>query len=101
MSSALSRTLAFFLSVALVVAGLWLWQNAMSVASDASRPDVARWALRSAAVACIAAAQVVLSVFVIDAFFRRDLFATVLRFTAALVTGAAIVSAVALGIAGR
>jgi len=89
------------ISLGLIIGGLWLWQHAAMLASDASRPDVAGWALRSGAVAAVAAAQALLSVFVTSAIYPRDFFASALRFTAGLVGGAAIVSAVALGFAGR
>jgi hypothetical protein len=101
MWSTFGRMLVTVISLALVVVGLWLWTNAGFLASDASRPDVAGWAIRSGAVAAVAAAQALLSYFVIAAVFRRDLFTSAVRFTAGLVGGAAIVSAVALGFAGR
>jgi hypothetical protein len=88
-------------ALTLVVAGLWLWTRAGFLASDASRPDVAGWAIRSGAVAAVAAAQALLSYFVVAAVFRRDLFTSAVRFTAGLVGGAALVSAIALGFAGR
>ncbi|HEV2294545.1 MAG TPA: hypothetical protein VGR35_11875 [Tepidisphaeraceae bacterium] len=101
MWSTLGRLVIVLISLALVVGGLWSWQNAELLASDAGRPDVAGWAIRSGAVAAVAMAQMLLSFFVIAALFRRDLFTSVVRCTAGLVGGAAIVSAVALGIAGR
>ena len=36
---------------ALMVACLWVWQQAPHLAADADRPDVVMWAARSAAVA--------------------------------------------------
>jgi hypothetical protein len=101
MLSILARMVVILFAVALVVGGLWLWQHAGLLASNASRPDVAGWAIRSGAVAAAAAAQALLSYFVIAAVFRRDLFTSAVRFTVGLVGGAAIVSAVALGFAGR
>ena len=101
MWSTFGRLIVVVASLALVVGGLWLWQNAAFLASDASRPDVAGWAIRSGAVAAVAAAQALLSFFVVAALFRRDFFTSAVRFTAGLVGGAAIVSAVALGFAGR
>jgi hypothetical protein len=101
MSSTLGRALIVLFSLGLVVGGLWLWQQAPVLASDASRPDVAGWAIRSGAVAAVAAAQALLSFFVISSLFRRDFFTSAVRFTAGLVGGAAIVSAIALGFAGR
>jgi hypothetical protein len=52
-------------------------------------------------VAAVAAAQALLSFFVIAAVFRRDFFTSAIRFSAGLVGGAALVSAAALGVAGR
>ena len=101
MWSTFGRLVVIVMSVALVVAGLWMWTRAGFLASDASRPDVAGWAIRSGAVGAVAAAQALLSYFVISAAFRRNLFTSAVRFTAGLVGGAAIVSAVALGFAGR
>lgn len=101
MWSTLGRLIATVISLGLVIAGLWLWQRAAFLASDASRPDIAGWAIRSGAVAAVAAAQALLSFFVIAAVFRRDFFTSAVRFIAGLVGGAAIVSAVALGFAGR
>ncbi len=98
---AFGRMVVVFVSLGLVIAGLWLWQHASVLASDASRPDVAGWAVRCAAVAAIAGAQAMLSLFVVTAFFERDFFTSAIRFTAGLVGGAAVVSAVALGFAGR
>jgi len=91
-------------SVVLLVAGLWAWQHAAEVATDgaAARPYVATWAVRSAAVAAAAAAQAVLLVAVVGRVYgRRGVIDDVLRLTAVLVFAVALVSAVALGLAGR
>lgn len=101
MWSTFGRLVVTIISLALVIGGLWLWQRAGFLASDTGRPDVAGWAIRSGAVAAVAAAQALLSFFVISALFRRDVFTSAVRFAAGLVGGAAIVSAVALGFAGR
>ena len=101
MWSTFGRLVVVVAALVLVISGLWLWQNAAFLASDASRPDVAGLAIRSGAVAAVAAAQALLSFFVVAALFRRDFFTSAVRFTAGLVGGAAIVSAVALGFAGR
>ena len=86
----------------LMVAALWAWGRAGWIAADATRPDVARWAVRSAAVAAGAIAQLLLLTFIAGRMFRRQNFtADVARVTMGLVAGIAIVSAVALGLAGR
>jgi hypothetical protein len=66
-----------------------------------SRPAVAVWAARSAAIAFASAAQVVLLTFVIGAIYQRDLFGNVLRLCAGLLCSISLVSAVALALAGR
>ena len=93
-----------FVSVALTVLALWAWQHAAEVAGDggAARPYVAKWAVRSAAVAAAAAAQGVLLVAVVGRVYaRRGALDDVLRLSALLVFTVATVSAVALGLAGR
>jgi hypothetical protein len=91
-------------SLGLVLVSLWTWQHAAEVASDggAARPYVATWAVRSAAVAAAAAAQAVLLVAVVGRVYRaRGALDDVLRLSAVLVFVLALVSAVALGLAGR
>jgi len=96
--------------VAMVVASLWCWQNAAHLvrAWDPDKPDVAAWAVRSAAVAVAALAQVVLLTFVAAAVFEPDAprrgggrLPDVLRWSAATVAVLAIASATALALAGR
>ena len=95
-------------AVGLMVLGLWAWQHAAEVATDggAARPYVAKWAVRSAAVAAAAAAQAVVLVVVVGRVYGRrgappGAVDAVLRLTALLVFAVAAVSAVALGLAGR
>ena len=91
-------------AVALMVVALWAWQHAAEVASDggAARPYVAAWAVRSAAVAAAAAAQGVLLVAVVGRVYQRHgPVDAALRLSAAIVFMVALVSAVALGLAGR
>ena len=86
----------------LMVAALWTWGRAGWIAADATRPDVARWAVRSAAVAAGAIAQLLLLTFIAGRVFRhRNFNADAARLTMGLVAGVAFVSAVALGLAGR
>lgn len=91
----------------LMVSALWTWGRAGWIAADATRPDVARWAVRSAAVAAGATAQLLLLTFVAGRIFRPrgiqsgNFSADLARLTMGLVAGVAIVSAVALGLAGR
>jgi len=89
-------------SLGLMVLGLWAWQHAAEVANGAARPYVAKWAVRGVAVAAAAAAQAVLLVAVVGRVYRRQgALDEVLRLSAVLVFLVALVSAAALGLAGR
>lgn len=91
------------LAGAMVVAGLWAWQGAPDMVLDwsLSRPEIATWAMRSAAVAIMAAAQAVLVLLVAGRVYRRGTFDAVLAFTAVTVFALASVSAIACGLASR
>jgi hypothetical protein len=78
-----------------------MWGQAEHWGALASSPGIEIWAARSAAVAFISAAQVVLLTFVVGAVYQRDLFGSVLRLCAGLLCSIALVSAVALALAGR
>jgi hypothetical protein len=90
-------------ALVLMVMALWAWGRAGWMSADATRPDVARWAIRSGAVSVAAIAQFVLLTFVAAPVFRspRRLTADLMRLTVGTVAGVAMVSAVALGLAGR
>ena len=90
-------------AVALMVAGLYAWRHASAIAGDwnATRPYIAAWAVRSAAIALASIAQVVLLTLVVGRLYPRQLVDEVLRLAAGLVGTVALVSAVALGLAGR
>ena len=103
MQSMIGSTLAAVVAAGLVAASLWGWQHASRVA-DAwawARPDIAEWAVRSVAVAVAAVAQLLLATLVVGAYYRRGWFDRLLGVGAGLVLGAALVSAVALGLASR
>ncbi len=89
------------LTAALMVVCLWTWQTAPHLAMDASRPDVVLWAVRTAAIAAGAMAQTVLLVFVIGNLYHTRLLDLLLRFLTATVFAVSLVSAIALGMAGR
>lgn len=95
---------AIVVSAALVVAGLWAWQGAQDVVLDhwvAARPDLAQWAVRIAAIAAIALAQVILAAFVAGRVYRRGILDSVLTITAGIVFALASVGAIACGLAAR
>ena len=101
MRSILMPTVGTGLSVALMVLGLWGWQNAGEFSTGASQPYIATLAARSAAIAITAIAQIVLLTLVVGRLYRRQLIDDVLKLSAALVLAVAVVSAVALGLAAR
>jgi hypothetical protein len=101
MHSMVVSTSAAVIAAGLVAASLWGWQQAAQLAEQWGRPDVAEWALRSAAVCIAAVAQLLLATLVVGAYYRRGWFDRLLGAAALAVFGVALVSAVALGLAGR
>jgi len=94
---------ALIVACGLIVLGLWTWEGASDLALDwgASRPQVAAWAMRSAAVAALAGGQVLLLVLVAGRVYRRGLFDVAMTFTASVVFAIALVSAAACALAAR
>src|SRR5580698_9192879 len=88
-------------AIGLMMAALWAWQIGPHLAFDADRPDVTLWAVRSAAVAAAALAQAVLLLLVLGSLYRRRRLDVALGVTTAAIFTIALVSAVALGLAGR
>jgi hypothetical protein len=88
----------------LVVVGVWGWQQAQDLVLDhwnAARPELAESAVRSAAIALVALAQVIVLIFVAGRIYRRGTLDSVLTLTAAVVFALASVGAIACGLAGR
>jgi len=95
-------TVGAIVALALMVTALWTWGRAGWIAADSTRPDVATWAVRSGAVSIAAAAQLLLLTFVAAPIFRRRHFSgDAARLAVGIVACVALVSAVALGLAGR
>lgn len=94
---------AAVLAGAMVVAGLWVWQSAseLTMSWDVSRPDLILWAVRSGAVATVAAAQVILLAVVGGRLYGRGTFDAAICMTALAVFAIASVGALACGLAGR
>jgi hypothetical protein len=112
------QSIAAVIAVGLVVAGLWAWNEAGRLAMFWNRPDVGAWGIRSGAVASAAGAQALLLACVAGKLFRRgvavgsetagsagaprrDVLGMGLKIGAGVVCAGALVSAVALGLAGR
>ncbi|HEX3356214.1 MAG TPA: hypothetical protein VHS31_04455 [Tepidisphaeraceae bacterium] len=101
MARRMTTILGTFAALSMVVAAMWAWNDARRLAEGSARPDVTLWAVRSAAVALVAAAQAMILTWVVSLIYRRDLVGDVLRLFAALIAAIALISAVALGLAGR
>ena len=89
------------LTVALMLAALWGWQHAEQVVHGWSRPGVAAWSVRCLAIGLAAGAQIVCLVLVVGRIYQRDFVNEVLQLIAGLLCTLALVSAIALGLAGR
>ena len=99
---ALSFWIGGLISIGLVVLGLWGWRHAADIVADhASRPYVAAWAVRSAAIAAVAGAQAILLTLVVGRLYPWRLADEIFRVLAGLVVSVALVSAIALGLAAR
>lgn len=107
----LTTVLGSILGLLMVMAAMWAWNHAYRLAAESARPDVTLWALRSAAVALAAGAQAVLATFVVSRVYQpilhrrwpgaRDAFCERFGAFAGVVAAIALVSAIALGLAGR
>jgi len=98
----LAGAMSSVIALGLMVMALWVWGRAGWIAADATRPDIATLAVRSGAVSVAAIAQLVLLTFVAAPIFRpRNFSADLARVAVSVVACVAIVSAVALGLAGR
>ncbi len=90
-------------SITLVIGGLWIWQASADLVSQwpVARSDVMVWAVRCGAIAMIALGQLLALRFAVSIPYRRRAVDDLLRLTSAAACVIALVSAVALGFAGR
>ena len=90
-------------AIALVVAGLWAWQQAAAVVTWVGweKRAIGAWAVRCAAVALVAVAQSVLLAGVVERIYPRDRVCTAMKVSGLFVCMACTASAIALGLAGR
>ncbi|HLL88933.1 MAG TPA: hypothetical protein VK324_06495 [Tepidisphaeraceae bacterium] len=100
-AAAVSVCAGTVVTIGLVVVAMWAWQHAAGLTEDAARPDVAAYAVRCAAVAAAAGAQVVLLLAVVGRIYRRGGVDGAVATVAVVVGTVSLVSAVALGLAGR
>src|SRR4051812_14022833 len=101
MQKKLSALLGATVALALIIVALWGWGQAPELAEKADRPELALWAVRSAAIAALAAAQVLGLSFVVDLFYDRDRLGEWMRLLAGAVCTIALVSAIALGLVSK
>jgi hypothetical protein len=102
------RVMSILFSAALasgmVVAAIWGWQQSQDLVLDhwnAGRPELAEWAIRSAAIAVVALAQIIVLTFVAGRIYFRRTLDSALTVTAGVVVALATVGAIACGLAGR
>lgn len=101
MQEKLSAVLGATVAVGLVVIALWGFGQASELAEKAGRPEYALWAIRSAAVAALAAAQVLGLTFVAALVYERDRWGELMQLAAGLLCTLALVGAIALGTYSR
>ena len=80
-----------------VVISLWFWREAAGVADEAgaAHPNLGIYSVRLAAVAGLAAAQMLLLTFVVGRIYRPTVFDEVIKGGAAFILAVSLVAAVA------
>jgi signal transduction histidine kinase len=101
MATRISIFAGLLIATGLIFVSLWAWQQAPHLQLDADRPEIILWAVRTAAVAAAALAQTVILVLVIGNIYRTRAIDVLFRFLTAAVFAVSLVSAIALGLAGR
>ena len=105
MQRAASIVLGAAFGVILIVAAMWGWQRAGELVHDwePHRPGAVLWAVRSGAVAAVAAGEVLLIGAVIGSIYRhrRDPLTDALGLSALVIFMLSLAGAVAFGLAGR
>jgi hypothetical protein len=86
-------------AVGLMIAALWLWQNAGSFSPD--RAGASEYAMKCSALAAGAAAQLVAISVVAAQLYRRDVLSGAIRAAAAVVFTLSLVAAIAFAAAAR
>ncbi len=94
-------TVGIVVSATLILISLWAWQQGPHLANEADRPDIILWAVRTASIAAGALAQTILLVLVIGNIYRTRAIDVLFRFMTGMVFAVSLVSAIALGLAGR
>ena len=98
----LSGVMGATVAIALVVVALWGWGQSRVLVAKADNPQLALWAVRSAAIAALAAAQVLGLTFVVGVFIgRRDRTGEMMRLMAGFVCTFALLGAIAMALLSR
>jgi hypothetical protein len=93
----LSMMMGTTVAVALVVLGLWGWGAAAALTKGAGEPALALWAVRSAAVAALAGAQVLGMSCLVGLLYPHGRGGQILSLGAGLVCTVALLGAILLG----
>ncbi len=102
MARRLSGVVGAMIAIALVVVALWGWGQSKELVRKADDPQLAAWAVKSAAIAALSAAQVLGLTLVVGVFYRRrDRIGEFLRLAAGLLCTASLVGAITLGMISR
>ena len=101
MLAKLSAVMGTTVAVVLVVAGLWGWASARKLSEGADNPTFALWSVRSAAIATLAAAQVLGLTFLVGSMHGRDRSGDWMRLVAGFVCTAALIGCLGLAVASK
>jgi hypothetical protein len=97
----LSMMMGTTVAVSLVVVGLWGWGAAAALARGTAEPALALWAVRSGAVAALAAAQVLGMSCLVGLFYPRGRGSEMISLAAGFVCTVALLGAILLGWVSR
>ena len=101
MAGKMLMAIGVVISTTLILIALWAWQQGPHLAVDADKPQVILWAVRTAAIAAGALAQTVMLVLVIGNIYQTRAIDVLFRLMTGMVFAVSLVSAIALGLAGR
>jgi hypothetical protein len=97
----MTQIMGSLVALALLLGALWGWGQAARIADNAHSPQIALWAVRSAAVAAVAGAQVLVLSCIVGAVYRRGRMDELFRLVAGAVCTVALIGAIALVVAAR
>lgn len=91
------------MSIGSVVLALWMWQRQNQIVEviEPAQPAVVRRAICCLAVGLIAAAQMTIVALVVGSIYRRTRLDRIMELSAGAIFSGALISAIALGWAGK